>query len=185
MLNSYWQHSHDTFCKFIKNKECAATMSTRTVVGKPVKPVKKRRDKADFYEMMTFIGLVASGITGFVILLENPTGASSDDRTMALRALIGTTVVCGLMLIKFDRTAVNRGAIIYESELKEYEMLRTKWLEFEAKRMEAAGENVVESYKAKSSSVSSTADNSVNPTPVMVKPEESESQVIVIPSPPE
>lgn len=159
-------------------------MATRTVVAKPVKPVRKRRDKADFYEMMTFIGLVASGISGFVILLKNPTGSTPEDKSMALKALIGTTVLCGLMLLKFDRTAVARGLMIYESELKEYEMLRTKWLEFEAKRMEVAGENVVESYRVKEPSSTNNESTQQSQSP-MVKPTDSDTQVIVIPAPPE
>jgi len=108
---------------------------------KPNPPSHKRRYPLDFYEFVFFIiftvffcltlGLISKlWIFGDI----NPNDEIIGIATMSW-ALSGL-IICGIVLGLFDRAAVKRQKNKFEFELKEYEMLRVKWLELEARNLE-------------------------------------------------
>ncbi len=100
------------------------------------KPKKRRRTTLDLYEFCTFLVFVSLGSIGLMILLKLPSGTFdhvSDERN----GIIGLGfLLSGLALIRFDLSARNRAREIYVYDLAEYELIRTKFLEMEAAKLE-------------------------------------------------
>jgi len=100
------------------------------------KPKKRRRSSMDLYELCTFIVFVSLGTIGLMILLKLPSGTFdhvSDERN----GIIGLGfLLSGLALIKFDTVARKRENEKFSYDLSEYEMIRTKFLEMEAAKLE-------------------------------------------------
>ena len=100
------------------------------------KPKKRRRTTLDLYEFCTFLVFVSLGTIGLMILLKLPSGTFdhvSDERN----GIIGLGfLLSGLALIRFDLGARNRAREIYVYDLAEYELIRTKFLEMEAAKLE-------------------------------------------------
>ncbi len=100
------------------------------------KPKKRRRTTLDLYEFCTFLVFVSLGTIGLMILLKLPSGTFdhvSDERN----GIIGLGfLLSGLALIRFDLSARNRAREIYVYDLAEYELIRTKFLEMEAAKLE-------------------------------------------------
>jgi len=90
----------------------------------------------DLYELCTFIVFVSLGTIGLMILLKLPSGTFdhvSDERN----GIIGLGfLLSGLALIKFDTVARKRENEKFSYDLSEYEMIRTKFLEMEAAKLE-------------------------------------------------
>ena len=49
---------------------------------------------------------------------------------------IGTTVILWLLVIRLELTAKKKAESLYGVQMKEYEIMRTKWLEIASKKME-------------------------------------------------
>ena len=100
------------------------------------KPKKRRRTSLDLYEFCTFIVFVTLGSIGLMILLKLPSGTFdhvSDERN----GIIGLGfLLSGLALIKFDTSARRRANEKFDYDLAEYELIRTKFLEMEAAKLE-------------------------------------------------
>ena len=100
------------------------------------KPKKRRRSSMDLYELCTFIVFVSLGTIGLMILLKLPSGTFdhiSDERN----GIIGLGfLLSALALIKFDTVARKRENEKFSYDLSEYEMIRTKFLEMEAAKLE-------------------------------------------------
>ena len=100
------------------------------------KPKKRRRTSLDLYEFCTFIVFVTLGSIGLMILLKLPSGTFdhvSDERN----GIIGLGfLLSGLALIKFDTSARRRANERFDYDLAEYELIRTKFLEMEAAKLE-------------------------------------------------
>ena len=90
----------------------------------------------DLYELCTFIVFVSLGTIGLMILLKLPSGTFdhiSDERN----GIIGLGfLLSALALIKFDTVARKRENEKFSYDLQEYEMIRTKFLEMEAAKLE-------------------------------------------------
>ena len=90
----------------------------------------------DLYELCTFIVFVSLGTIGLMILLKLPSGTFdhvSDERN----GIIGLGfLLSALALIKFDTVARKRENEKFSYDLSEYEMIRTKFLEMEAAKLE-------------------------------------------------
>jgi len=90
----------------------------------------------DLYELCTFVVFVSLGTIGLMILLKLPSGTFdhvSDERN----GIIGLGfLLSGLALIKFDTVARKRENEKFSYDLSEYEMIRTKFLEMEAAKLE-------------------------------------------------
>ena len=100
------------------------------------KPKRRRRTTLDLYEFCTFLVFVSLGTIGLMILLKLPSGTFdhvSDERN----GIIGLGfLLSGLALIRFDISARKRAREIYVYDLAEYELIRTKFLEMEAAKLE-------------------------------------------------
>ena len=118
------------------------------------KPKKKRRTSLDLYEFCTFILFVSLGCIGLMILLKLPSGTFdhvSDERN----GIIGLGfLLSGWALIRFDASARRRARQKYDYDLAEYELIRTKFLEMEAAKLELQKEYSIQ-Y------MSSTGNNAI------------------------
>ena len=118
------------------------------------KPKKKRRTSLDLYEFCTFILFVSLGCIGLMILLKLPSGTFdhvSDERN----GIIGLGfLLSGWALIRFDTSARRRAREKYDYDLAEYELIRTKFLEMEAAKLELQKEYSIQ-Y------MSSTGNNAI------------------------
>ncbi len=100
------------------------------------KPKRRRRVGLDLYEFCTFILFLSLGAVGLMILLKIPSG-TFDHVSDSRNGIIGLGfLISGLALVKFDHSARLRAVKKFEYDLKEYEMIRTKWLEMEASKLE-------------------------------------------------
>ena len=122
------------------------------------KPKKKRRTSLDLYEFCTFILFVSLGSIGLMILLKLPSGTFdhvSDERN----GIIGLGfLLSGWALIRFDTSARRRAREKYDYDLAEYELIRTKFLEMEAAKLELQKEYSIQH-------MSSTGNN-----PIIIDP---------------
>ena len=50
--------------------------------------------------------------------------------------LIGSTAFLWLMVIRLELTAKHKAETLYGHQMKEYEIMRTKWLEIASKKMD-------------------------------------------------
>ncbi len=118
------------------------------------KPKKKRRTSLDLYEFCTFMLFVSLGSIGLMILLKLPSGTFdhvSDERN----GIIGLGfLLSGWALIRFDASARRRAREKYDYDLAEYELIRTKFLEMEAAKLELQKEYSIQ-Y------MSSTGNNAI------------------------
>ena len=100
------------------------------------KPKRKRRAGMDFYEFCTFLAFISLGSIGLMILLKFP-GETFDHISDNRNGIVGIGFfIAGLALIKFDTNARARAAKKFTYDLSEYEMIRTKWLEMEATKID-------------------------------------------------
>ncbi len=100
------------------------------------KPKKKRRASIDLYEFCTFLVFVSLGCIGLMILLKIPNN-TFDHVSDTRNGIIGIGfLLSGLLLIKFDASARRRAKELFDYDLTEYEMVRTKFLEMEAAKLE-------------------------------------------------
>ncbi len=132
------------------------------------KPKKKRRTSLDLYEFCTFILFVSLGTIGLMILLKLPSGTFdhvSDERN----GIIGLGfLLSGWALIRFDASARRRAREKYDYDLAEYELIRTKFLEMEAAKLELQKEYSIQ-Y------MSSTGNNAIIIDPGVSESDEAES----------
>ena len=77
-----------------------------------------------------------------------------------------TTAVLWLVVVRLELTAKKKAEQLYDTQMKEYEILRTKWLEIATMKLER------------------DAQSSMNPN-VMVAPQVIENQMVEIKSKPE
>ena len=100
------------------------------------KPKRRRRMAMDFYEFCTLLVFLTLSTVATLILLKIPSNwfdhiSNERNGLVAIGAII-----CGLFLLRFDANARSRAQSQFEYDLVEYEMIRTKWLEAEAERIE-------------------------------------------------
>lgn len=116
------------------------------------KPKKRRRTSLDLYEFCTFIVFVSLGSIGLMILLKLPSGTFdhvSDERN----GIIGLGfLLSGWALIRFDTSARRRAKERFDYDLAEYELIRTKFLEMEAAKLELQKEYSIQYMATKDDS---------------------------------
>ena len=139
------------------------------------KPKKKRRTSLDLYEFCTFILFLSLGCVGLMILLKLPSGTFdhvSDERN----GIIGIGfILSGWALIRFDASARKRAKEKYDYDLSEYELIRTKFLEMEAAKLELQKEYSIQ-YMASTGNNAIIIDPGVDESKVEVPiPDESSS----------
>ena len=90
----------------------------------------------DLYEFVTFLVFISLGAIGAMILLKIPDG-TFDHISDVRNAVIGIGwFISGLVLIKFDSNSRKRAREQFDYDLAEYEMIRTRWLDLEASKLE-------------------------------------------------
>ena len=138
------------------------------------KPKKKRRTSLDLYEFCTFILFVTLGCIGLMILLKLPSGTFdhvSDERN----GIIGLGfLLSGWALLRFDASARRRAREKYDYDLTEYELIRTKFLEMEAAKLELQKEYSIQ-YMSSSGNNAIIIDPGVSETTVETEDSEDSS----------
>ena len=105
------------------------------------KPKRRRRLGMDFYEFCTFFAFFILGTLSVMVMIKLPNGVF-DHISDIRNGIIGIAFLfSGLFLIKFDINAKRRAKDQFNYDLKEYEMIRTKWLEIEATKLDLESKN--------------------------------------------
>lgn len=108
---------------------------------KPNPPSHKRRYSLDFYELVffsiftIFFILIVGIISGLWYFSDIDPDQNIIGVPIMAWCLVGF-LLCSIVLYLFDRAAVKRQKDKFDFELKEYEILRSKWIELEARSME-------------------------------------------------
>ena len=108
---------------------------------KPNQPSHKRRYPLDFYELVffTIFTIFFMLIVGIISGLWYFSDIDPDQNIIGIPimawCLVGF-ILCSIVLYLFDRAAVKRQKEKFDFDLKEYEILRSKWIELEARSME-------------------------------------------------
>jgi len=108
---------------------------------KPNPPSHKRRYPLDFYELVffTIFTIFFMLIVGIISGLWYFSDIDPDQNIIGIPIMawcLSGFILCSIVLFLFDRAAVERQKEKFSFDLKEYEILRSKWIELEAKSME-------------------------------------------------
>ena len=104
----------------------------------PELPKMRRRIGRDTTELLiTSLALLAtSGIVAVLIRASVFDIASQDEYNFIKYFLIFTSAFLWLTVIRLEFTAKSKAEILYENQMKEYEIMRTKWIEIASQKME-------------------------------------------------
>jgi|TARA_B100001741_G_scaffold229167_1_gene190696 hypothetical protein len=134
----------------------------------PELPKVRRRIGRDTTEVMiTFLALLGTaGIVAVLLRLSVFDISSQEEYDQTKYFLMASTVVLWLVVVRLELTAKRKAEQLYDTQMKEYEIMRTKWLEIASKKLER------------------DAQNSMNPN-VMIPPKPVSNQMVEIKSEPE
>ena len=123
------------------------------------------RDTTEF--LITTLALLGTaGLVGVMIRASVFDIASQDEYDFIKYFFITVTLTLWLVLVRLELTAKKKAEQLYDTQMKEYEIMRTKWLEIASMKLERE------------------AQNSINPN-VMIPPKVVETQLVEIHSEPE
>ena len=134
----------------------------------PELPRVRRRIGRDTTELLitTLALLGTAGLVGVMIRASVFDIASQDEYDFIKYFFIISTLTLWLVLVRLELTAKKKAEQLYDTQMKEYEIMRTKWLEIASMKLERE------------------AQNSINPN-VMIPPKVVETQLVEIHSEPE
>ena len=134
----------------------------------PELPRVRRRIGRDTTEVLitTLALLGTAGLVGVMIRASVFDIASQDEYDFIKYFFIVVTLTLWLVLVRLELTAKKKAEQLYDTQMKEYEIMRTKWLEIASMKLERE------------------AQNSINPN-VMIPPKVVETQLVEIHSEPE
>ena len=134
----------------------------------PELPRVRRRIGRDTTEVLitTLALLGTAGLVGVMIRASVFDIASQDEYDFIKYFFIIVTLTLWLVLVRLELTAKKKAEQLYDTQMKEYEIMRTKWLEIASMKLERE------------------AQNSINPN-VMIPPKVVETQLVEIHSEPE
>ena len=134
----------------------------------PELPKVRRRIGRDTTELMiTSLALLGTaGIVAVLLRLSVFDISSQEEYDQTKYFLMASTVVLWLVVVRLELTAKRKAEQLYDTQMKEYEIMRTKWLEIASKKLEL------------------DAQNSMNPN-VMIPPKPVSNQMVEIKSEPE
>ncbi len=139
------------------------------------KPKKRRRTTLDLYEFCTFLVFISLGTIGLMILVKIPSG-TFDHVSDVRNGIIGLGfLISGLLLIRFDRSACKRANEKFDYDLAEYEMIRTKFLEMEAAKLEMQKEYSIQ-YMTNSGNAIIVDPGVVNKTEQIIATDQNSSE---------
>jgi len=146
----------------------------KRITDRPIQPKRRRRGGFNIltYETAFIVLWVLAGLFALVAYSKYPvdSGHFSADRAVDIsKAFTGGFLVITLILIRFDKLSVIREKESFAFSMKEYEMLRSKWLDAEAKRMDSE----IQEMSAESEPKSKVATNIISSGDIIVAtPEE-------------
>ena len=134
----------------------------------PELPRVRRRIGRDTTELLitTLALLGTAGLVGVMIRASVFDIASQDEYDFIKYFFIIVTLTLWLVLVRLELTAKKKAEQLYDTQMKEYEIMRTKWLEIASMKLERE------------------AQNSINPN-VMIPPKVVETKLVEINSEPE
>ena len=119
---------------------CGVAMPKR-ITDRPIQPKRRRRGGFNLFTYETafiVMWLPVAFVSGW-FFSSNPvdSGHFSAERALIVaKIFVGVFLVITLILIRFDKLSVIREKESFTFSMKEYEMLRSKWLDAEARRMD-------------------------------------------------
>ena len=133
----------------------------------PELPKMRRRIGRDTTELMiTTLALIGTaGLVGVMIRASVFDITTREEYDFIKYFFILSTAVLWLVVVRLELTAKKKAEQLYDTQMKEYEILRTKWLEIATMKLER------------------DAQNSMNPN-MMVAPKIVENQMVEIKSEP-
>ena len=120
---------------------CGVVMPKR-ITDRPIQPKRRRRGGFHLitYEAVFLLILLPVAFVSVVFLSSYPVenwGISAERALILAKVLAVAFLVITMLLIRFDKLSVIREKESFEFAMKEYEMLRSKWIDAEEKsRME-------------------------------------------------
>ncbi|MDA8623158.1 hypothetical protein N9L38_02700 [Candidatus Poseidoniales archaeon] len=98
----------------------------------------RRRIGRDTTELLiTMLALLSTaGIVAVLIRTSVFDITSQDEYNFIKYFLICTSSFLWLTVVRLEFTAKNKAEILYETQMKEYEIMRTKWLDIASQKME-------------------------------------------------
>lgn len=104
----------------------------------PELPKMRRRIGRDTTELLiTILALLSTaGIVAVLIRTSVFDITSQDEYNFIKYFLICTSAFLWLTVVRLEFTAKNKAEILYETQMKEYEIMRAKWLDIASQKME-------------------------------------------------
>ena len=113
----------------------------KRITDRPIQPKRRRRGGFHLitYEAVFLLMLLPVAFLSVVFLSSHPVeswGISAERALIVAKVLAVAFLVITMLLIRIDKLSVIREKESFTFSMKEYEMLRSKWLDVEAKRMD-------------------------------------------------
>jgi hypothetical protein len=125
---------------------CGVVMPKR-ITDRPIQPKRRRRGGFHLitYEAVFMLMLLPVAFVSVVFLSSYPVenwGISAERALILAKVLAVAFLVITMLLIRFDKLSVIREKESFDFAMKEYEMLRSKWIDTEAKRMDSESQEM-------------------------------------------
>ena len=106
----------------------------------PELPKLRRRIGRDTTELiMTVMAMLSSGIL-FGVLIRQPSDwfdiSSEAEYERLMYGMAATTILLWGVIVRLELTAKSKAEKLYEVQMNEYEIMRTKWLEIASRKMD-------------------------------------------------
>ena len=122
----------------------------------PELPKLRRRIGRDTTELiMTVMAMLSSGIL-FGVLIRQPSDwfdiSSETEYERLMYGMAATTILLWGVIVRLELTAKSKAEKLYEVQMNEYEIMRTKWLEIASRKMDIEANRSMEPMKVVQSS---------------------------------
>ena len=139
----------------------------------PELPKMRRRIGRDTTELLiTTLALLSTAVL-FCVLIRKPADwfdiASQTEYERLLTGMLVTSIILWLAIIRLELTAKSKAESLYEVQMNEYEIMRTKWLEIASQKMDIEAKRSMEPMKVIQSQ--QVAVKETEPAPAESKPD--------------
>ncbi len=113
----------------------------------PELPKMRRRIGRDTTELLitTLALLGTAGLVGVMIRASVFDISSQDEYDFIKYFFIASTMVLWLVVVRLELTAKKKAEQLYDTQMKEYELMRTKWLEIATMKLERDAQYSIDS----------------------------------------